>query len=118
MEKITKVGFVEFTKYLQSLGSSLAPCSICGHEKWTLFSAADYKIQNATTTLSYTLPYGKIPSQPSDLPGELVLNNTMPILIKQCTSCGNMHFFNHNTVLEKINSTLGDGEGKGKTEDD
>lgn len=104
MGKITKVGFKEFTRYVQSLKNGNDPCPFCGEMKWKLTTTMDYVLEGKQAVLAFSLPFGKIPTEVGESPGEIMINNAMPILIKQCMSCGNMNFFNHDTVLDKINS--------------
>lgn len=106
MEKLTKVGFKEFTRYVQSLKDAGKPCPCCGEMKWRLTTTLDNKSAGVEAVLAYALPFATVSQTPEDAPGDIMINNALTVLIKQCMSCGNMTFFNHDAVLDKINAQL------------
>lgn len=116
MEKLTKVGFREFTRYVQSLKNGNAPCVCCGEMTWKLTTTMEINLQNTQSTLAFSLPYAVVAQSKNDTPGDLMINNAMPLLIKQCNSCGNMTFFNHETVLNKLNSLQDEGDDEHKND--
>lgn len=103
MSKIEAVGFKEFTRYLSTLPDHGKGCAICGKNSYRLGTSFNTTIAGKDANVSLALPYAAIAALDDGEKGELMINNSMPILTRECMECGHMAFFNYRTVLENLN---------------
>lgn len=103
MSKIDTVGFKEFSRYLSTLKDHGKGCVICGESSYRLGSAFNAKITGKETDVSLSIPYAAIEPIDDGEKGELMINNSFPVLTRECMECGHVVFFNYKTVLDKLN---------------
>lgn len=103
MAKYKNVGFKEFSRYISRLKNGNNPCTMCGASSWRLSTSFEADVGGKNTILSHSIPFSTVDRLSSDNPGELMLNNARPILLRECANCGQTWFFNHDTVLKNLN---------------
>lgn len=103
MSKIETVGFKEFTRYLSTLPDHGKGCVICGKGSYRLGASFSTNISGKETDIALSIPYAALEPLDDGERGELMINNSFPVLTRECMECGHMVFFNYKTVLENIN---------------
>ncbi|ELS1887099.1 hypothetical protein RZP54_04875 [Raoultella ornithinolytica] len=103
MSKLESVGFKEFTRYLSTLPDHGKGCVICGKSSYRVGTTFPTAVAGESTTVSLALPYASLTPLDEGEKGELMINNSFPILTRECTECGHIVFFSHRTVLDILN---------------
>ncbi|EPY5246824.1 TPA: hypothetical protein ACWXE1_005604 [Klebsiella pneumoniae] len=114
MSKLEAVGFKEFTRYLSTLPDHGKGCVICGKSAFRVGTAFPTNVSGEQVTISLSLPYAALNAMDEGEKGELMINNSMPILTRECMECGHIVFFSHRTVLEILNKEPPDAGSKGE----
>ncbi|MEG2267439.1 MAG: hypothetical protein RSC68_24315 [Acinetobacter sp.] len=103
MSKIETVEFKEFTRYLSTLPDHGKGCCICGKAAYRLGASFSTTVAGKDTNISLSIPYAALEPLDDGEKGELMINNSLPVLTRECMECGHIVFFNYKTVLENLN---------------
>lgn len=103
MSKIEIIGFKEFTRYLSTLPDHGKGCVICGKNAFRVGTPFSTSVAGTEANVSLSIPYAALDPLEDGEKGELMINNSFPILTRECMECGNIVFFNYKTVLENLN---------------